>query len=512
MSILPPIFRKISDNKVGIIFILLGFLIYCNSLNNGYISDDYLLIINNPLVNSISNIGRAITHANFLSVDTNNYYRPAFAALHNFIFFLFGGRSFGFHLIQISIHIANTFLIFLLLKHFFKRETSVILSLIFLVHPMNTQAVVYISALKEPLFVLFGLLALYYTIERHKKPYSLYIVALFGLIALFAKETAVIFLFLVPAFDYLFRKGKTLFAHIAQGISALSIYFFFRFAVAGVFFNRLDVVPIMKLSLWERTLSIPKIIFFYLKTFFYPKHLITFQSWVVETINFKDFYFPLIVAISFFSLLTLLGVLIYKKNRKFLNIFLFFFVWFSLGLAVHLQIFPIDQTVDDQYFYFPMIGLLGMIGVLIEHFKIPSRFRLISLLIVLTIIGLFSIRVIIRNMDWKNEASLYTHDIKFNKDSFQLVKGLGVLAFYEGGLDEAEAYFIHSTQLYPSEMSYNSLGYYYLKTEKYEEATRAFEKAVSYKEDLAVSWGNLALAEYKSGDKESAINSAKTAH
>lgn len=514
MGNLKNLLKDLSNTKFAILFLCIGTLIYANTLFNGFISDDYLLIVNNSSVHSLFNIPLLFFQGNFGSdsKQTNNYYRPIFSTAITLIYSLSFGNAFGFHLSEILLHVINTYLIFLLFNYFFNKEKAFFLSLLFLVHPINTEAVTYISALQEPLFLVFGLLALYFLRKHQDNTYLFYVVGFLELLALLSKETAIIFLILVPIFSKLFLKSKSLIGYIIQSFVVLLIYLFLRFAIARIYFNHLVTVPIMSFSLSERIINIPKIVFFYLKTFFYPKYLIMFQSWVVRQPNLQDFYLPLVISITFFTLLLLTGFIIYRNNRNFFKIFLFFLIWFILGLGLHIQIFPLDQTVSDRWFYFPIVGLLGLAGVIAEYFKIVSRFRIISLSITLAVIVLLSARAITRNANWKNESTLYNHDIKYNDQSYQLVKGLGLVAYSNGKINEAESYFNKSAELYPSQMTYSTLGYFYLKVDNPEIAAKMFEKAISYDENFAISWGNLALAEYKSGDKENAIIAARKAY
>src|SRR3989304_819067 len=55
----------------------------------------------------------------------------------------------------------------------------------------------------------------------------------------------------------------------------------------------------------------------------------------------------------------LLAICPSPRHARFL---LFFLVWLWLGLGLHLHILALETTLTDRWFYFPQIGLLGIIG------------------------------------------------------------------------------------------------------------------------------------------------------
>jgi len=130
----------------------------------------------------------------------------------------------------------------------------------------------------------------------------------------------------------------------------------------------------------------------------------------------------------------------------------------------------------------------------------------------LVILVLLSARVVIRNTNWKNEELLYTHDIKINKDSSQLERGLGDVASSMGDFNKAEKHYIRSVELFPNLISYNNLGYLYLRTSRLEEAETAYNEALNHGPSNAVAWGFLGVTKYKLGDNEGAIYAAKKAY
>lgn len=513
MGNITTLFRNLSNKQISLIFLCVGLLIYANSLTDGFVSDDFGLIKANPSIKTISKIPDLFFQGTFrdeIGNQWDNSYRPLLLTSFSLINFLFLGSPFGFHLIQLLIHIANTLLIFLIFKKFFSKGLSFLLSLVFLTHPINTEAVVYISAMNEPLFVLFGLLAFYLS-QKERRTYTPWLITITLTLSLLSKETGIVFLLIIPVFNYLYKK-RELFDSVKLGFYSLAIYAFLRFLVAHIYFPQNPIVPVMTLPFWERMINIPKIVFFYLKTFFYPRDLLFSQSWIVKSLNFVDFYIPLIIDFVFFSAVFFFAIIIYKKNKELFRILLFFFVWFSIGLGIHLQIIPLDQTVADRWFYFPMVGLLGIIGTVASYLNFDKSPRLgFAIPLVLLIIFIFSVRVVVRNANWKDDLTLYTHDILHNPDSHQLEIGLGNLYLSRGDAIEAEKHFVRATSLFPEEFTFSALSAFYLSSGRFERAVESFTRALGYNSNNVNSWVFLGVTKYKLGDREGAIDAVKKA-
>lgn len=534
-------FNNLSTRKIAIIFFFVSFLLYFNSLFNGFVGDDVSQIQKNVLLHTFNPFA-FFNSGSFAEGYVNNYYKPVFSIVLSFIYVFGFGNPFGFHLIQVLLHATNALLIFLIFRFFFKKEISFISSLIFLVHPINTEAVAYISALQETLFLFFGLSALYLTIKKSNKIYLPYLIGFLLLASLLSKETGITFLFIVPFFAYLFQKRKIL-TQVIPSLLAFLIYIFLRFFIAHVYFNKLNVAPIMMLSFPERMISIPRIIFFYLKTFFFPKDLLIYQTWKVKSVSSSDFYFPLIFDVIFFVALVVVGFLIRKRCSGHFKTFVFFLTWFLLGLGIHLQIFPLDQTVAERWFYLPMVGLLGILGTLFISLRNKSLTKIFPL--ILAVISLlFFARTVARNVDWKSGKTLCNHDIKLNRESYQLENCLGVEEANEKKFDESELHYLRSAELFPSSTTFTSLGYFYLLKHDAESAKKSFYKAIDLGDipptyiplggilisenpkvaralleegvkkfpNYALLWKLLAVAKYKLGDGDGAMEAIQKAN
>lgn len=424
-------------NKSAIFtIIILGILVFGNILFNGFALDDTSQILTNTPVHSLTNITSFFRGSTFgpdiSGSETINgaYYKPLLTVFYAILYTFSGGNAFIFHLFQLMIYIINTILVFYLFSRFFSRNISFLLSLLFLVHPINVETVANIASLQDILFLFFGMLSLTIIIRNYEKHKSLstgkYALIIFLLLcSLLSKESGLLFIIILPVYGFLLLKKFDRWILLAS-FSALAIYLLLRFYVGHVYFSTQSLSPIAELPLSQRLINIPAIIFYYLKTFILPIHLITQQTWVISTIAFSNFDLPLIAELFFLLLIIFLGSYIHKKHSHIFKIYLFFIMWFFIGLLMHLQLFPLDMTVADRWFYFPLIGLLGIIGVILTIFFNSKKAMPALTIICIVLIIILGIRSIVRNSNWNSTYTITSHDIVYEENNSYLQNTLAL--------------------------------------------------------------------------------------
>jgi len=317
------------------------------------------------------------------------------------------------------------------------------------------------------------------------------------LFSLFSKETGILFLCIAVSYVYIFNK-KTFFPFLGLSIGIFIGYLLLRIGSTGWLVTATSS-PIDKMSLPLRLLNSPEIILFYLRAFFVPLDFALVYQWAYSHVSFNHFFLPLIIdLIAIFIGIAGAVVLCKKTAKKYFRIYTFFGIWLALGLLFHLQIFPLDATVADRWFYFPVVGLLGMIGVLTEAFNIQIKNKW-SLMLVITILILLSIRTFIRSYDFRDKLTLYRHDVNISKDSFALESVLGLELVKQGKLMEAKQHIEKSIALYPYFSNYDNLGEIYVGLGDYKKAREAYEKAMKFG-DYYIVYEDLAGLSLVSGD------------
>lgn len=453
--------------KLIILLIIIGFAVYFNSLFNGFVWDDEEMILNNPTIKNLNIF-------TFFFEQNSTYYRPVMAVVNSSILILSRDNPFFFRLFQVGLHIGCSIMIYLIFSHFIKANKVIpfFLALIFLIHPINAEAVLFISATQEVLFVCAGLVGLWLIIRKESiNLHDLLFAEILFAISLLIKETGVMFFFLTFFYLWLFQKNNIRW-HILISGQIVFFYLLTRFLMKSTYVGSKGLFPIMQASVWERLMTIPKIVFFYLSKFFFPLNLKIARHWVVSRPDINNFYLPFFIC-SFLFLLAM--VLIIRMKNRTLS---FFFIWFILGLIPHLQLVPLNMTVAERWFYFSGIGLLGMIGIFLSSIK-QKIFQKAMVVIGLIILCFFFARTVIRGNDWRNGLILFSHDSQSVGNSFDLENNLGVVLFREGKYDQAKKHFENSIRLSPGWwVNWNNLGAVYEKANNLNKAKEFYLKSL----------------------------------
>jgi protein O-mannosyl-transferase len=483
--------------------ILIGFLVYSLSLTNGFTWDDIPFIIKNSQAhgfNLLSLFGQSV----FNSVS---FYRPIPAVYFSAAYAFLGQNAFFYHLLQLSLHMISAYLLFIAFCLFFTEEVAIVLSIIFLIHPINVESVAFISSTTSELFFLFGISAFLLSVDKKMKTGRLLLISLLLFLSVLTKETGFLFFPLILVFRYLYKKSR-LKDFLISGTVIGILYLFFRSAIGGVTYVAQNFAPIGTLSLNERLLNIPAIIMYYLKTFVFPVHLVISQTWIVNPISAQNFLVPLIICIVLVSVLIVFAINLYNinvrdlqnRNPKEQDIYFsdrsrakfttlaFFTIWFLLGMIMIIQIIPLEMTVADRWFYFPIVGLLGIIGVGLQLLQaLSERYIKIYYICLIILMLIFSVRSFVRTLDWKDNLTLYTHDVNEDPNNPILLDGLASNLFLSGKINEAYTYESRAVNLFPTMVNISHLGEIYQKNGQNDKAAIEYERAISLYKPSAAS-------------------------
>lgn len=479
-----------------IVLVVAGSFVYAFNLNNQLFWDDDDWIINNTFVQSINwdNIKFWFTNNTLAGVGlTSNYYRPFLFFTFALNYVLSGIEPLTYHLFSNAIHIFNGILVFWLIRLAFRRNLlAFLVALLFLIHPLQTEAVTYISGRGDVLAAMFMLLTLLLWIinltyqsadNRHVRSTTLWLLSLVTLVfALLSRETAIIFpvlalVYYVSIFshstdsrqanDKFVKSVKTGLIKTWPYVAVVVIYGILRLTVLN-FQNTLNFYTepnIYSENLHIRILTFLPILWGYFKLLIVPIGLHMERSAVVYTSLFQWPVWP--VAVTIVTLLYYL-VVMYKKGRfnnvtvqSFNNsqfqIWLFGTLWFFIALAPVSGITPINALVYEHWLYLPMVGFWLIISFyLVKLFDYLSRslasgerskasvtglwlWSLVAGLIIY--FSFLSYQSIQRNILWGKHIEFYKDILKYQPNSLKINNNLGNLYLSQGDTDKAEIYY-----------------------------------------------------------------------
>lgn len=538
---------KITCKLAFFVIFLFGFVVYGNSLFNEFVFDDQFLILNNNKYHSLNNIpGFFFGYDPAKSDNSALYYRPVAYAIETINYSLYHQTPFFYHLFRVFIHILSSFFLFYLFEKFFNLKISLLGALLFLVHPINIEAVSW--TLDGGLFFfVFGIAALVLLMANSARKWIMPAVVLLLFCSILTKETGFIFLFIALFYVWFYKPKLTRKFLAYSGIMVASDLILRNIRlIPFTYANQNSVSPIMLTSSMEKLLTAPSIIMYYLKTFFYPFNLAVSQHWIIRSAQDERFRTDLISVMLITVALLLIAIFVFKYYKKEFKVYVFFLLWFTAGLIPELHIIPLTMTVADRWFYLSAAGAIGQLLVLLKLItKINYRIQYLIIPVFLIIVCLFSYRTILRNIDWKNGYTLYSHDLQLSKESHQLENNLASELVKQNRLDEALVHLKRANKLFPSPLNYYNLGvvsqskkdfknakYYYQKTIDLNKEPKAYEQlsyimlitegekpTVKYAEKLLTEhpdnpgiWLVLALANYKLGNYDDALEDAKKAY
>jgi protein O-mannosyl-transferase len=172
----------------GVLVALAAFAVYANTLKNGFVWDDHVLIVNNPFVQDWANVRKLFSadyYAGVATSDVENAARPMWILSALVDVKLWGLFPAGHHLTSAVLHSLNSLLVFALGASLGGLAVALMAGLLFAVHPVHTEAVAAVGFRADLLAAFFALAAflLYRARERWSGSGAAVAAARWGLLA-----------------------------------------------------------------------------------------------------------------------------------------------------------------------------------------------------------------------------------------------------------------------------------------------------------------------------------------
>ena len=468
-----------------ILIIIAGIAAYANSFNNEFVWDDEWIVQINPQIRSFAFLPKVFSTGLFhaYGVGQGSFYRPMQVLSYMVDYKLWELRPLGYHLTNTVLHIACALLLFAIINTITGNLwPALIAALLFVVHPIHTQAITYISGRADPLSVCFMLASLLCFIKNKKiAPF------VFFVFALLTKEAAAILPFFLALYVVSFKKKRL--SSIIPFFAVVVAYAVLRQTALN--FSEGSFLAATPLAL--RLLTACKNVFAYLGLLIAPVGLhMSRQAMFVDSVfNYK-------VILSLIGL-ALIGLWMFRMKRKSPIVF-FFAGWFFLGIMPVSNIVPLNATLAEHWAYFPSMGVFALTGIGCMRLR-----RMALPLLVGACVIFYGFLTIERNKDWKNPLSIYTATKKHVPGNFRLRNNLGRLYFHKGRLDEAIEEYEASLRIQPLyAQAHSNLGVAYAAKGRYDKAIEEYKRALELDRRLLKTYRNMADAYMKIGREKEA--------
>jgi tetratricopeptide (TPR) repeat protein len=489
-NIAAKIIRAWDENRDIFVFALIvcsGLWAYSGSLTADFQYDDFPQIVQNSFIKHVKldvlwkyNPSRFITNVTFAL----NYFCCQLHVL-------------GWHLVNFSLHLINTFLFYRVLlltfqlpsvrKQFLDKDrvfVAMTASLVFLLHPLQTQAVIYISQRGILLGILFYLACLYFYVMgrlKEKRIYD-YAAVLSCFLAMLTDPSAVVLPVAVAVYDVFFfgfdrdlrLKGRRVYLWLLTPLVVVPFLLLGTQNTATTVFESLW--PASAESFFSTKITA---LWLYVRWLFLPiSQNLDFDYQIIR--RFAEF--PVLISLA--GIVAAVGFL-WKYALK-ARLLCFGVVWFFLNLIIPAVSSPWPDVVQEHWLYIPICGFAIFITILL--YKL-SRKRVVFLCFMAILVGILGVLTYQRSCLWGNGLMLLKDTVLKSPQKAKPHNNLGEAYLRRGAIQEAEREFQKAIELDPRcRDARNNLVEVYLKKSALDQAQKIFTELQKAYPDYAPAY------------------------
>lgn len=493
-----------------------GLVAYSNTFQIPFAFDDISNIVNNPAVTGFRHFTGPSGANAFVVCDA-----PKSRLVGRFTFALnykiHGLNVTGYHIFNLAIHILNALLLYWIVTLTFRAPamepadnrnqqfTNVIAlfsALLFISHPIQTQAVTYIVQRYASLATMFYLLSFACYIKSRlsaakAKQYLFYGISFVSaVLAMKTKEITFTLPVMIAMYEIMFfkrhpvRKNLYLIPFLLPVFIIPLVLLFMDRPVGSLLSDASEAKGDQDtLSRSDYLFTEFRVIVTYIRLLFFPIR----QNLDYDYPVYHSFFDPMVfLSVLFLALIISLGIYIlyrYRDSSPHARLIPFGIFWFFIALLVESSIIPINDVIFEHRVYLPSAG--AFIAMTASLFAAKKKLNhseiLISrpiILICALIIAVLSGITYYRNSIWQNEISLWSDVVKKSPDKARAHHNLGYAYQSKGMFDTAIEQYQSALRLKPDfAEAHNNLGFIYLEGGLIDKARTEFEMVLRIEPD-----------------------------
>lgn len=453
-----------------IILVVVAFGVYLNSLNYGFFWEDKLLTKDNIHIRTLKNIPYFFLpgYVNVYELGHGDRYRPLRTLSFVFDYFIWRENTFGYHLTNVGLHILTTILVALLVTNLSGNNLAGFFAgLIFAVHPVHTESILFVKNRSDIICALFFLLALlFFGKFIDSKKYLFYVLSLIATVFGFlSKEMIIILPFLITGIVVIKGQKINHYFTIPYYLLLFGYLIFRKYVMIAGFGNFSSVFPsgfLDHIGFVLTTFSE------YIRVLFWPVSLCVDKVIPIgkSPLNLWFFVFVMVIIGLFFAI---------KKKEKQIAFWIFFLLFTML--PVSNIIYLVGRPFAEQRMYIPSIGFSAFVALAIM--RLANEKIKFAWIVVGMIVLFLGVRTVLRVSDWRDEENLWKEATKVSLAPFRAYHNLAYLQIERGDYSEAMENLKKSLEINPKFAdAYSTLGALYYRLGLYKKSVEMFEKAL----------------------------------
>lgn len=421
------------------------FVVYLNSFWGAFQFDDYNVIVDNPNVYAISA---------WLS-DLPHGIRPLLKLTY-MLNWTTGLGLFGFHLFNLAIHAINAILIYFFSLRFtghyppsatHSKNIAFLAALLFALHPVQTEAVTYISGRSTSLMAMFylgSILAYIHGSDKNKRLWLYFVSPLFFIMAVLTKEVSVTLPLALMLWEATFSRSQNI---LGIALRKQAIHWAILICILIIFIAYPPYENLLEYSFEIRSLKDNLLSQINGVTYLISRLAMINRLNIDPDLPIISTWTNMLAAKTvMLAALLLTGIIAIRK----LHWFGFSLLWFFLHIMPTNSFVPRLDIANERQLYLAAWGIFLSASFAIEQLKTATQkyqqWILTGTMLLLLTLGCFTV---MRNHTYLSEIALWEDTVRKSPNKARVYNNLGYAYAVVGRDKDAEKAYLAALSLNP---------------------------------------------------------------
>ncbi len=509
-----------TSNLLAVVSVcVLGIFVYSNTFHSPFHFDGERCIAENVSIRNLTHL-RAIwdywptRFTTFLSLAFNYHFN--------------GLRVFGYHVVNLVVHLTSAIVVrwFIILtfctpamknKEITRHAKSIAFfaGLLFVAHPIQTQAVTYVIQRATSMATLLYLTSLSLYIKARLSQNQRLAPAIYGfyygssmvaaLLGMLTKELFVTLPLMMLLYEFCFLgvKKNVNWRYIVPFLIILLLIILVMMidsesGISGAMRRLAEAAGGMSRGHYFSTQF--RVLVTYLRLLFVPLN----QNLDYDYPIWKSLWeIPTLASGAALLLILAAGILLFPRYR----LISFCIFWFFLTLSVESSVIPLADVIFEHRLYLPMVGYSIFLPTIIYYIcrkKLKLRIVKVILLIIITF---YSVLAYTRNEVWKSQFALWDDTVTKSPGKARPYANRASAYFNLGLYGEAISDCNRALSINPNrEIAYNNRGLAYLEIGEFDKAISDFNQVLRIDPNHEDAYNNRGTGYFRKGEFDRAIS------